>query len=205
MIIDSLFPSPLGKSQVVLSKQITDATRKLKMVRNTSANLWFSENKNIFDLDGFVDLKYQVDNIVKHFCVHGLGLSEDLDFQCNGSWYNKFYPGDWAGAHFHANSFISGVLYLNTPIDSGGIVFHNDTHRSNLFGPFFNPPFGKYTKFNGSTMTFEPEQGDVYLFPSSIPHSVERNDSQEVRESIAFDYMICGRIYSTTNTLFVSK
>jgi len=204
-MVDRLFATPLYLGSVNPSEEELLFLETLEVVRATSSNLSFTQDKNIFDLQELKNLKSQVDQHVKNFCVDDLGLSQYLDFQCNGSWLNNFFPGDWAGPHYHSNCFISGVLYLNTPENSGGIVFHNDIHRSNVFGPFFNPEFTKFTEFNGTMVTYSPSFGDIYLFPSFLPHSVETNDSSEVRKSIAFDYMICGRINAVTNSLSISK
>ena len=204
-MVDRLFATPLYFGSLRPSEEELVFLDTLELVRNDSDNLSFSQNRNIFDFQELRNLKSEVDKHVKQFCLSDLGLSPYLDFQCNGSWLNNFHPGDWAGSHYHANCFVSGVLYLNTPEASGDILFHNDIYRSNVFGSFFSPEFVQFTEFNVRSVSYSPSFGDIYLFPSSLPHSVEVNNSSEVRKSIAFDYMICGRINSITNSLLISK
>ena len=42
-------------------------------------------------------------------------------------------------------------------------------------------------QFTGESIRIEPVEGNIILFPSYIPHSVETNDHDEERISISFN------------------
>ena len=68
------------------------------------------------------DLKKLILEQVNIFTTNYLKVV-DAEFYFLNSWINKHYPKDWAQDHMHENSILSGVYYLNTPKDAGGIVF----------------------------------------------------------------------------------
>jgi len=79
--------------------------------------------------------------------------------------------------HFHlhvvnstnySNTQFSGVLYLQTPPNSGDITF---VSKSNL----------------SINADFTPSPNTLYIFPQDLPHFVNQNMSNEDRISIAFN------------------
>jgi hypothetical protein len=61
---------------------------------------------------------------------------------------------------------ISGVYYLDTPIDSGELFFRSDGEED---------------------LTLVPETGILVLFPSVLRHGVRRNSASGKRISMAFN------------------
>ena len=85
--------------------------------------------------------------------------------------------------HNHTSSWVSGVLYLNTPNNpdnnEGSISFTTSGYKL----PNKNKPFEKI---------FKPNPGDIILFPSHLPHSVSKCNTNLPRYSVAFNYFIKG-------------
>jgi hypothetical protein len=82
-------------------------------------------------------------------------------------WFNLSETGDSTGVHNHAReSVVSGVYYLEVPIDSGDLFFRSDGEED-----FF----------------LVPEAGTVVLFPSELRHGVRMNSSSGKRVSLAFN------------------
>ena len=86
-------------------------------------------------------------------------------------WGNIAPPLTQDNLHHHKNNLnqISGVLYLQTPQDSGNIIFIN--------------PIDANIK-----SSYKPQPGSIIFFDSSLLHYVEVNRSKEDRISIAFDF-----------------
>ena len=88
--------------------------------------------------------------------------------------------------HTHQDTF-SGVFYLKVPKGSGRLIISN---------PGLNPLWqgvmlkDHNNKFNSDKMLLEPNEGQIYLWPSYLPHSVEPNDHDDERISISFN-VIC--------------
>lgn len=101
-------------------------------------------------------------------------------------WTNVLEQGGSQSLHSHANSFVSGIVFLTPSHPSAHTVFvrnpggseftfrHNT--RSSEIGPF---NAGKYV-----IPTIEP--GDMLLFPSYLLHEVPRNQGGQ-RISLAFN------------------
>lgn len=88
--------------------------------------------------------------------------------------------------HVHQDTF-SGVFYLSVPANSGKLVLTN---------PGMNPLWqgamlaDQKNKFNADRLRIEPQEGQVYLWPSYLPHGVEPNDHDDERISVSFN-VIC--------------
>ena len=82
-------------------------------------------------------------------------------------WFNLSESGDCTGVHNHAReSVVSGVYYLEVPIDSGDLFFRADGEED---------------------FSLLPEAGSLILFPSDLRHGVRMNSSSSKRISLAFN------------------
>ncbi|MBU63602.1 MAG: hypothetical protein CMI26_13980 [Opitutae bacterium] len=82
-------------------------------------------------------------------------------------WFNLSDRGDSTGVHNHAHgSEVSGVYYLEVPIDSGDLFFRSDANED---------------------FSLLPKAGSVVLFPSDLRHGVRINSSPGKRISLAFN------------------
>ena len=88
-------------------------------------------------------------------------------------WGNISSKYNYNHAHIHdtdyifRNNLLSGVFYLQTPINSGDITFHSPTMSE--------------------MASFEPSPNMLLIFPSSLVHAVNQNLSEEDRISLAFN------------------
>src|SRR3982074_1811159 len=113
-------------------------------------------------------------------------FGEKLSWTVKEMWTNMLETGGSQTLHAHANSFISGIIYLTPSHPAcktvfvrppGGSAFSFRHHtRSAAVGPF---SAGKY-------VLPEAEPGDLVLFPSYLYHEVPRNQGDQ-RITIAFN------------------
>ncbi len=118
-----------------------------------------------------------------------LGLQlfgESLAWSIKEMWGNVLEKGGNQSMHNHANSFISGVVYLTPSHPSANTVFikapaassfvFQNMHKGAVLGPF-----------NASKwIAPDPSPGDVVLFPSYLLHEVPVNAGSR-RISLAFN------------------
>jgi len=113
-------------------------------------------------------------------------FGEALDWNIKEAWFNFMEKGGQQAVHNHANSFISGVVYLTESHPSahtrfikslGGrdFVFSNSNARSTV-GAFSADKW----------VSPAPSPGDVVLFPSFLLHEVPTNQG-ESRSTLAFN------------------
>jgi uncharacterized protein (TIGR02466 family) len=111
-------------------------------------------------------------------------------FAITQCWLNVNRPGERHHRHYHPNSFVSGVYYLEAAAGAGRIGFHRPG-LSELM-----PSRLRATPFTFDLWQEEPKTGKLVLFPSRLEHSVEANSSPADRLSISFNVMFRGTIGS---------
>lgn len=102
-------------------------------------------------------------------------LGEQLNWGVKEIWINKMETGGAQKMHNHANSFISGVIYLTETHPSAATVFHRQV-GSNSFVMSNANKRCKVSPFNAPIFTLPPvSPGDLILFPSYVMHEVPPN------------------------------
>ena len=88
--------------------------------------------------------------------------------------------------HIHDDVF-SGIFYIHAPAGSGNLSIVNP--GMNCMWKGFNLP--KTTnQYNSDAVLFAPVEGNFLLWPSYLPHSVDTNNHDESRISIAFNILL---------------
>lgn len=113
-------------------------------------------------------------------------FGETLEWSVKEMWLNVLEQGGYQALHAHANSFISGVLYL-TPVDpSAHTVFHR-AMGMNEFVFSNNNERARVGPYNGTKWVLPKVlPGDLALWPSYLLHEVPANMGDR-RVSIAFN------------------
>jgi uncharacterized protein (TIGR02466 family) len=125
--------------------------------------------------------------------AHSLcGVSSNVEFYVTNSWINVHRRGQAAGQHIHGNSLISGVLYLKVNETSGDLVFHRDIYSLIPFPPVLDFDVDQFNIYNCKSWSYKPKVGDICLFPSTVMHSADANDSDEERWCLAFNVFARG-------------
>jgi hypothetical protein len=151
---------------------------------NSSANLTHTEMLRPSDSPLFVDAAGLITPKLIDFGA--LLFGERLGWSIKEMWVNVLDTGGHQAMHNHANSFVSGVVYL-TPThpasqtvfmkSPGGtdFAFRND-HARTTPGPYNADKW----------VSPEPLPGDLVLFPSYLMHAVPPNPGEQ-RISMAFN------------------
>jgi uncharacterized protein (TIGR02466 family) len=113
-------------------------------------------------------------------------FGEKLPWSIKEIWVNVLEPGGRQAVHTHANSFISGVLYLTRSHPSANIVFHKNLGGSDFIFSNHNKR-ARIGPYNGSKWVMpQISAGDLVLFPSYLLHEVPTNQGEQ-RISISFN------------------
>ena len=100
-------------------------------------------------------------------------------------WFNINKKGHSNRVHTHAKSFISGVYYLKADSTQGALTIYR-----NFSDAFFIESAARQkilTPLSACQIGFQPKSSQLILFPSSLPHSVEINNTEEDRVSMSFN------------------
>ena len=190
MIIHQLFPIPVYVSKLErdLSKEELKMIQKYKKKTNsnegniTSKDTYVLENKTLKNLKEDLHKKL-LDYFDKVICN-----SDPIIPYITQSWLNYTEPNEFHHKHFHSNSYVSGVFY----IDANKTVDHIKFYQTQV--PELEPAIKKYNIFNARSLWFPVETGDVVLFPSSLPHGVDKKQGTNSRISLSFNTYFKGTI-----------
>jgi len=140
----------------------------------------FSNNCNEIEKKLINDLIiYPCTNFLKQFNIKKPFKLDNLYY-----WINKNFKGSSNKPHSHGYDCVSGVYYLNTPINSGDLVFL-DVNKINCNTHEFFDDANFFSEF-----TVKPKKYDLILFFSEVIHYVLPNNSDEERISMAFNVSI---------------
>ena len=183
-MIVSLFPTPLLHSEFNFKSNLLDWVKEYYKTgehdANSSSAGWHSKY-NIHEDQSFLEHYL----LIHAHIAHSLKEISEAPFFVQSMWASVNRPGDYNYSHIHAGVDFSGVLYLQTPLHSGDIVFENDNARFR-----YNWKMPEDIKDQHSlhdSIWFHPTPGRCLIFPADLRHKVDRNNSDEDRISIGFN------------------
>ena len=202
--VEEIFVTPLVTYNV--SDNICDTIETLaQRLRSTGTGI---EKSNHWQSDGNLheceELKSLCDSIVEEssFVFDLFNVKRDSQY-INNMWVNIGVHGHHHEYHVHPNSYLSGILYVKTPILCGDTLFHNPTTQNIMIQPDFN----NFDKINAGKWVVKPEKGKIVFFPSWIPHSVRQGhefQENEERITLAFTMMFRSKVKRfTTNIEYI--
>jgi uncharacterized protein (TIGR02466 family) len=108
----------------------------------------------------------------------------DCDIAITSAWLNINDSRQCMnGEHIHGD-VLSGVFYLKAPEGSGKLILKNPGINQMWSGCNLTT---QKNQFTGESIRIEPVEGNIILFPSYLPHSVDTNNHDDERISISFN------------------
>lgn len=210
--VNPLFAVPLYMTNLGhVPQDVVDFIKNIEFERTPGNNNFYSVNKYVLDLPELKILKNMIMDNVNFFVYEFLDVKKNMKFQMENSWVNKHHRGDASPEHYHGNSLISGVYYLDTDNDSGAISFFKDKTHYNLWTETVRVDFNYQDTeqnltsnfYNAQSVQFNPNKNDLVLFPSLLNHEVAPNNSNIVRYSLAFNVFPRGTAGGPINSITV--
>ena len=164
---------------------------------NQSGNL-FSKNNYVLESPELKNLKEFCNNNLFIFFYDSFKVKKDIEIYITQSWINFNQKNTSHHRHKHVNSIISSVIFIKGEMCP--ITFYNS--ERNLFGNLLSfEDFTAPNENNNSRVYFNNQNGKLFLFPSTLMHSVERNNSDVERISLSFNTFIKGQLGGAQNSL----
>jgi uncharacterized protein (TIGR02466 family) len=192
MPVELWFPTPIYYSQLEgthldsIQSELETAFDSLKSSNSFGqAAGWGSRTHRVSD-PTFVDNVIDTHNLNKlkdeiHFHVteyiRGLNSVPNYKFRIASSWFTETKPGEYTRVHNHGSADISGVYYFKTNEKDGAITF---------ISPGQLLPAIVFTSLK-DTVTYQPKNGKLILFPGCLYHTVAENETAEDRISVSFN------------------
>ena len=184
-----LFPTPFLRAPAALDAALVDALAAHYVARavqdnNTSPRLSHTE----MVAPGSSALLQRAAALIAPKLINfgALLFGERLPWRIKAMWVNVLDTGGHQAMHNHANSFVSGVVYLSNTHEAAQTVFmkspggshfaFKNDHAHVTPGPFSADKW----------ISPAPSPGDLVLFPSYLMHAVPPNPGPR-RVSLAFN------------------
>jgi uncharacterized protein (TIGR02466 family) len=188
--IELIFPTPimfveLGRD---FTKEELDFVKKHSHLTYANVGNATSNNNYILHEPEFESLNQFITEAINEYSnkIHKPKYKNEI--YITQSWLNFASKGQFHHEHNHLNSFISGVLYIQTDATNDKITFHKSGY-SQLF-----LATDTYDALNSDSWWFSVKTGAIVLFPSSLTHSVESVTSDETRISLGFNTFVKGTL-----------
>jgi hypothetical protein len=173
-----LFPTPLMRASRALGSGLVAGLvehfgKLADQATNSSPNLVHTTMLKPGDSPLLVEAAEVITPLLADFGAVLFG--ERLGWSLKEMWVNVLDTGGQQAMHNHANSFISGVVYLTPTHPAARTVFMRPPGGTDF--SFKNDHAGVATgPYNADKwVSMPPEPGDVVLFPSYLMHAVPTN------------------------------
>ncbi len=178
-----LFSKPIFKAPVDVSEIDLSNVNWAMNYQN-----WISDDQRIIERPEFAKLSASAfDNVCEYF--YGImQAKESVEIYFTESWLNKTEKGQTHHRHWHPNSILSGVIYLDTEGTSGCTRFitsQYDAIEYDIVGS---------NLYNSRSWSVQPEKGTMLLFPSNVEHLVEPYEGETPRITLAFNTFVRGTV-----------
>ena len=105
-----------------------------------------------------------------------------------GNMWSNINPKDGMNEpHIHSNSLFSGVYYVKSNPQAGRLKIYDPRPGSQIVMPIRKK--GKPPKHLWRDANIDPIPGRIIIFPSWLWHSVEPNQSDDLRISVSFNFI----------------
>lgn len=184
-----LFPSLVFKAVVDDSQLLDQLIHKINYLSKTSTNTSTSKFTTADNLQEDHDFT-AISNLIlaeSNEVLNFFAVSRDNHYISN-MWAHVTKDGHRHAAHIHPNSYLSGILYLQTPEQCGNTIFLDPRAGSTMI----HPDFTEENYFNMNAFIHKPKKGTLLIWNSWLPHMVDQASvkDSEHRIVLAFNIML---------------
>ena len=166
-----------------LEKDIIEWSKQDQGVKKTNVKGWHSQT----DMQTKPEYKPLVDQLF--LAMRHLWDDQHLDREAKlgNMWANINPPGGYNQPHVHPNSLYSGAYYIKSPPHCGRIKLYDPRPGIQLIMPVRKS--GDPGKALWRDVNLNPVPGRIIVFPAWMCHSVEPNESNDIRISVSFNFI----------------
>mgnify|MGYP003126157883 FL=1 len=188
MIKEGFFPTIIYAEDFKLdinqiAQNIIQWSKEDKGVTKTNVNGWHSET-NMHEKPEYKPLVNELFRM-----VHQVFKEEFLDKRAvlGNMWANINYHGGYNKPHVHPNALFSGVYYVKTPPNCGSLICQDPRPGIQTCMPTRIEE--KIPKHLWRDVHLQPQENRAIMFPAWLWHSVQPNESNDIRISISFNFI----------------
>tara|TARA_B100000035_G_scaffold315166_1_gene334213 strand:- start:2372 stop:2974 length:603 start_codon:yes stop_codon:yes gene_type:complete len=188
-----LFPEPIFKYKFdefkifnnELSKYIYELYKKDKKgVERSNRGGWHSKNFRLAETNS-IQQKFAIklqNYIINTFQNMGWRI-KNKNIQIKEMWAIINKKDDFNVIHIHPNCYLSAAYYVKAPKNCGRFQVENP----NAAKKYTFPEIENKNELNVEVAGIDISEGDLFIFPSYLPHKVGKNESDDDRIVISFN------------------
>ena len=188
MIREEFFPTSVYGKDVQLNNQelaqhIINWSNQDAGIKKTNVNGWHSQT----DMHTKPEYKPLVDELF--IFIKDIFKEELLDREpvLGNMWANINHPGGYNKPHVHPNTLFSGVYYIKTPPNCGKLICSDPRPGIQTVLPVRVK--GTLPRHLWRECHLDVKEGRIIIFPAWLWHSVEPNESNDIRISVSFNFI----------------
>ena len=201
-MIQGLFPIPLGIYE--LNRKLTtnevEFCKNQKFRENEYSHMMriakISANTSVLFSETLSHLREFIEGSLRTYCEDVYGFThEKNEIYITQSWINETSPNERFENHFHENSLVSGVFYID--VNENDRIEFVTPHKTSFVHAMMvsgEPYPQELSVYNANTWWMPSKVGTLYLFPSTLPHGVPLVNGKSKRYSLSFNTFIRGEI-----------
>ena len=200
--VSTVLDNPITKEEINYIKQIEKLIRTPE--RRSSSSNFRSVDSYVLDKPALVHLKTEIFKQV-HRAFEELYQPQDgVEIYITQSWVNFTDFNQYHVPHYHPNSVISGVYYVDAIEETDRIVLLRPRPTYPLPLEIWPRSFPKYGENNinektSPFMELPVKSGELLLFRSDQVHTVPQLKTRTQRISLAFNTFVRGNLGSEDN------
>jgi len=185
----ALFPTPFMRAPATLASPLVKGlidrfVAQATTGNNTSPRLTHTEMLRPGDSPLFVEAAQLITPKLVDFGVQLFG--ERMGWSLKEMWVNVLDTGGHQAMHNHANSFISGVVYLTPTHPGSQTVFMKSPGGTDFHFKNDHAGIAPNAFCADKWISPVPQPGDMVLFPSYLMHAVPPNQGER-RITLSFN------------------
>jgi len=200
-LVYQIFPKILSTSMIKISDNeelilhnLIKETSYYKVDDNVDLPLIYaSHNKFILNDDKLIFLKNYITKEFNRFKNNVLQY-HNTSFEMTTSWLTKTPKNHFSDYHYHSNCMFSGIFYFD---NSSNLEIRDFESKQFLVLP------QTYNDFNAITYTIKPKKNMIVFFDSRLHHKVQKNNFDETRYSLAFNFIPKGQLGAGDSQVFL--
>ena len=189
MTIVNLFPIPVSQSNIGRDFTNDELTFIKQQSTYASTGNRCTDTGNLLDSIEMSDIRDILQGALDTYYNHVFSPKSKTEIYITQSWANYTDTGQFHHSHSHANSYISGVLYIQTFKDDS-IHFI----RPLIQMPILSIESVVSNHWNSPAWWLPANSGELLLFPSTLVHEVNLRENPGTRISISFNTFLRGDI-----------
>jgi len=198
MEVVSILPQPLGIVKCPFHDEVKELIKQEIVAKQDGKYVEISPNSDelvhidyysVLDRPQFLKLREWVEEQATIFMENVLGEYVQEGSIVTDSWINICDKGGSQAPHYHTNSYVTALYYVNFNGNEHVPTYFAKTSGVQLFPNNANLtlPQRKNTRYNQMDQVIA-EEGDLFLWPSHIIHGYKRNEGDN-RVTIAINVM----------------